>query len=52
MEIFYRKPGKLGATTMDVWAGILARRRGMAPEAASAEVAAMVADGRLAPSPG
>ncbi len=48
--MFFRKPGKLGATTQDVWAGILARRTRCTREQAVNEVAAMIADGRLIPS--
>ena len=50
MDEFYRKPGKLGATTPAVWADILMRREGLDRAAAEQEVAARIADGRLVAS--
>ena len=46
--MFYRKPGKIAATTLDVWEGIVERR---GSKDAAAEVATMVADGRLVVAP-
>jgi hypothetical protein len=44
---FYRKPGKLGATTRAVWIGIIMRRSGLTPIAAAQTVDDMIGDGRL-----
>jgi hypothetical protein len=48
--MFLRKPGKLAATTRDVWIGIISRRQRVTQAEAAIIADTMIADGRLIPS--
>ena len=47
MDTFYKKPGKIGATTAETWASILRRRKRLSDIEAKREVERRIADGRL-----
>ena len=47
---FFRKAGKIGAATRDVWAVIIFRRLNCSPEEATRRVELMITEGELQPA--